>query len=74
MTAEIEIIKIWFSIANHGNSDLVYSNSDVNNVFPAGIYLLKVNKRNNRTRCETCSKLTITAPEPNLASFWCLYC
>ena len=74
MTAEIEIIKIWFSIANHGNSDLVYSKSDVNNVFPAGIYLLKVNKRNSRTRCETCSKLTIKAPEPNLASFWCLYC
>ena len=26
---------------------------------PAGIYLLKVNKRNTRTRCEICSKLTI---------------
>ena len=26
---------------------------------PAGIYLLKVNNRNTRTRCETCSKLTI---------------
>ena len=29
-----------------------------------GIYLLKVNIRNTRTRCETCSKL--------MASFWCL--
>ena len=27
--------------------------------FPAGIYLLKVNNRNTRTRCERCSKLTI---------------
>ena len=26
---------------------------------PAGIYLLKVNNRNTRTRCEMCSKLTI---------------
>ena len=26
---------------------------------PAGIYLLKANKRNTRTRCEICSKLTI---------------
>ena len=27
--------------------------------FPAGIYLLKVNNRNTRTRCEICSKLTL---------------
>ena len=26
---------------------------------PAGIYLLKVNKRNTRASCEICSKLTI---------------
>ena len=31
--------------------------------FPAGIYLLKVNNRNTRTRCEICSKLTIKTPE-----------
>ena len=30
---------------------------------PAGIYMLKVNNRNNRTRCEICSKLTIKTPE-----------
>ena len=28
-------------------------------VFPASIYLLKVNNRNTRTRRELCSKLTI---------------
>ena len=27
--------------------------------YPVGIYLLKVNNRNTRTRCEICSKLTI---------------
>ena len=30
---------------------------------PASIYLLKVNNRNTRTRCEICSKLTIKTPE-----------
>ena len=30
---------------------------------PAGIYLLKVNNRNTRTRCEICSKLTLMTPE-----------
>ena len=29
----------------------------------AGIYLLKVNNRNTRTRCKICSKLTLKTPE-----------
>ena len=29
----------------------------------AGIYLLKVNNKNTRTRCETCLKLKIKTPE-----------
>ena len=41
------------------------------NTIPAGIYLLKVNNRSTRARCEICSKLTIKTPE---RSFWCLYC
>ena len=32
-------------------------------LFPAGIYLLKINNRNNRTRCEICAKLTIKTLE-----------
>ena len=35
---------------------------------PVGIYLLKVNKRNTRARCEICSKLTIKMPERVLVS------
>ena len=31
--------------------------------YPTGIYLLKVNNRNTRTRYEICSKLTIKLPE-----------
>ena len=31
--------------------------------FPANIYLLKVNNRNTRKRCEICSELTIKSPE-----------
>ena len=38
---------------------------------PAGIYLLKANSRNTRTRCKICSKLTIKTPGHQ---FWCLYC
>ena len=34
-----------------------------NGFSPVGIYLLKVNNRNTRTRCEICSKLTIKTPE-----------
>ena len=30
---------------------------------PLDIYLLKVNDRNTRTRCEICLKLTIKTPE-----------
>ena len=37
-------------------------------LFPAGIYLLKVNNRNTRTRCEICLKLTIKTSER------CHYC
>ena len=37
----------------------IISMSDI----PAGIYLLKVNNRNTRTRCEICSKLTIKTPD-----------
>ena len=31
--------------------------------FPVGNYMLKVNNRNTRERCEICSKLTIKTPE-----------
>ena len=44
------------------------------NSFCSGIYLLKVNYRNTRTRCEICSALTIKALELRQASFWHLYC
>ena len=37
--------------------------------FPVGIYLLKVNNKNTRTRCEICSKLTIKTPERR-SSHW----
>ena len=32
-------------------------------LYPASIYLFKVNNRNTRTMCEICSKLTIKTPE-----------
>ena len=41
----------------------ILKNISTHCAFPAGIYLLKVNNRNTRTRCEICSKLTIKTPE-----------
>ena len=40
-------------------------NVTCNNLYvnPVDIYLLKVNNRSTRTRCEICSKLTIKTPE-----------
>ena len=32
-------------------------------IYPAGNYMFKVNNRNTRIRCKTCSKLTIETPE-----------
>ena len=37
--------------------------NDAGRIYPVGIYLLQVNNRNTRTRCEICSKLTIRTPE-----------
>ena len=37
-------------------------------LYPAGIYLFKVNNRNTRTRCKICPKLTIKTPERH---HWC---
>ena len=41
---------------------LVFFDNTLDNI-PSGIYLLKVNERNTRARCEICSKLTIKIPE-----------
>ena len=41
----------------------ISSNKDQFKNIPAGIYLLKVNNRNIRTRYEICSKLTTKIPE-----------
>ena len=42
---------------------LLLVTTSCNYSYQAGIYLLKVNNRNTRTRCEICSKLTIKTPE-----------
>ena len=40
---------------------------NIENIYSAHIYLFKVNNRNTRKRCETCSKLTIKKPETGRA-------
>ena len=42
---------------------------DKSHAIPASIYLLKVNNRNTKTRCEIYSKLTIKTPEPRSGVF-----
>ena len=39
------------------------TNTSDESINPAGIYLLKVNNRSTRTRCEICLKLTIKTPK-----------
>ena len=48
--------------------------STIFRIFPVDIYLLKVNNRHIKPRCEISSKLIIKIPERPLASLWCLYC
>ena len=45
-------------MASERRTNRIFSSSN-----PAGIYLLKVNNRSTRTRCEICSKSTIKIPE-----------
>ena len=50
------------------------SKMEKNMIFPVGIYLLKFNNRNTRTKCGICSELKITTPKPERHPFWCLCC
>ena len=38
-------------------------------IYPASKYMLKVNYRNTRKRCEICSKLTIKTPKTMLLTY-----
>ena len=51
-TTEVSILKI-LGIASSFLIDLSYGLHWP--IYPAGIYLFKVNNRNTRTRCEICS-------------------
>ena len=53
-----DLARSFYSTSISGDMRLLNKSSN-----PAGIYLLKVNNRNTRTRCEICSKLTIKIPE-----------
>ena len=44
-------------------SQPAFTHDHLPKTIPVGIYLLKVNNRNIRTRCKICSKLTIKTPE-----------
>ena len=52
---------ITFTLTNFVKSAIIHGLHHLS--VPASVYLLKVNNRNTRTRCEICSKLTIKTPE-----------
>ena len=54
----------FFALQEQINQELLNAKVEIiQAVILAGIYLLKVNNRNTRTRCEICSKLTIKTSE-----------
>ena len=64
--AALLIPKQAFIYCKQNSNDAKQSNLRLSHIylkFPASIYLLKVNNRSTRTRCEICSKLTIKIPE-----------
>ena len=50
-----DLVTIW--------QEVIRPRLNITRVYPTGIYLLNVNNRNTRTRCEKCSELTIKIPE-----------
>ena len=57
-------VLLWGFQAEMGQNHLSVYNTDFSlTLYQVGINLLKVNKRNTRTRCGICSKLTIKTPE-----------
>ena len=60
----IFLFVVYFSLFKMSNI-ATYVEDDI----PSGNYMLKINNRNTRTRCEICSKLTIKI----MVSFWYLY-
>ena len=62
MTLKKKEKKLFNHVVCHTNRDF-FKVSENSSAAPVGIYLLKVNNRNTRTRCEICSKLTIKTPE-----------
>ena len=66
----------WSMFLSYRNNSLSFPKNQFTD-FPTNIYLLKVNYRNTRKRCELCSELIIKTSEWHQCScsvFWCFYC
>ena len=58
------LVNLFTRFCHSSSFSIVYSlKTFENRRYPASICLLKVNNRNTRTRCETCSELTVKTPE-----------
>ena len=54
--------RYWYKLASTPLKKSLKSLNELR-IDPIGIYLLKVNNKNSRTRCKICSKLIIKRPE-----------
>ena len=59
----VQMTKHLTKFQNYSLELLPLGSQDTSCASPADIYLLQVNNRNTRTRCEICSKLTIKTPK-----------
>ena len=50
-------------VSEKNNNQFYLTLNSFQRYISAGIYLLKLNYRNTRIKCETCSKLTLNTPE-----------
>ena len=55
--------------------EFLKNNRSERRIYPANMYLFKVNNRNTRKRCEICSKITIKKHQNDVITFfYFLYC
>ena len=67
-----DVVSIWYSwkgnIYTSSSVSINFEQQDCPNLYPANVYVVKVNNKNTRKKCEIYSKVTRKTP------FWCFYC
>ena len=58
-----DIVVFYYNLVTYTVESICIVVSYNGNIFPTGSYLLRIDNRNTRPRCEICSKLTLKIPE-----------